>query len=132
MEIKTSSSTLRKGGSFIGEGATPANAGNILFMSVEQESVPETGWKEEGGRHVDTMRVTKVTKAFAREEMMHGEEKKEEGLVCSSGSDNQTLFITKNGDPYTCDGHYNCESHEGERFCNLFTNLSMEKLCLTT
>ena len=117
----------------LGVGPTPANAGQILFNSTgEKEDIPETGWRDKLGRLVDTMRVNQVTKAFTREEMLHGEKRTDEGLVCQ-GTNNQRLFITMTGgDPFDCNGRYDCKSREDERSCSFLVDMSMEKPILTS
>ena len=65
----------------------------VHFTSKMSQSVPQTGWKEEG-KTGDTMRVNLVSKAFTWDQVLEGEEDKEEGVFCD-GINGQRLLITR-------------------------------------
>ena len=130
----------------LGNGSSPQNVTNFQFKSENspENSIPESGWKE-GGRlwTDDIMKVNMVSaKAFSEEQMLEGEEDREEGVFCD-GINGHRLFITKQGDdPIHCDGRYDCRFPNAsmsnqtkpvdERFCSFFGNASIEGPILTT
>ena len=118
----------KDGGWALSLGLSPETVTGVLFTSPSWSfGFSDALWKK-GEHFVDVMRVSSVSNAFNKTQMLEGDWEEEEGIMCG-GHNNERIFIEKNRrDPFFCDRRNNCpKTGIDERSCSVLVNLTFEQ-----